>query len=378
MIKILLKGEYKMKILLAYCKTFFNPYKDSRYKNASAGINARTLFEVLSQYGEVDYIDTSEAHKVNGRKYDIFIGINANFNEILNSIQCKKSIYYAVTQHPKEFNNKLLTFQARKKFYVSNESIYGILKKTRLDRRINIAWKNELKMKNPDLSKVDHILVIGNKVTGNSFCKVGIERKRIDCLSYELMKGAASGKKKKGKRIKLVFPVANIYLGKGFDIFYQMMYRLYKDGYRFDITIMGECSNPYYLKLIKDMKHWNLKVDYTGMVYDEHYYDILKEQDFCILPSLSEGQAGTVLDSMYCGIIPVITKEAGIDFSPLGYLLPRMNSGENYSILKRVLNTGKAEIELLSRQTAEYYNSHNLGFKERLDSLIKGYIGTGI
>lgn len=367
-----------MKILLAYSKCFFNPNKNSKYKNASAGINARILYEVLCQYGEVDYIDTFEVRKVKGRKYDIFIGINANFNEILDSIQCKKNIYYAVTQYPKEVVSKLLSFKARNKCYVSNEYIYEILKKVGLERHINIAWKNELKMKTPDLSKTDLIIVIGNKVTAESFCNAGIERKKINYLSYEVMKGTAVGKKKKGKRIKFVFPVANIYLGKGFDIFYQMMYRLYKDGYSFDITITGNCPNPYYLKLINDMKHWNLKVTYTGMIYDEQYYDILKEQDFCILPSLSEGQAGTVLDSMFCGVIPVITKETGIDFSPLGYLEPQMNSEKNYSVLIRVLDTEKTEIECLSKQTAEYYNIHNLGFKERLNLLLKGYLGVGI
>lgn len=192
------------------------------------------------------------------------------------------------------------------------------------------------------------------------------------------MKGKAYAKKKVGKRIKIVFPVANIYLGKGFDIFYQVMYRMYKAGYRFEITIMGSCANPYYANLIKKMQCWNIKVYFTGMIYDEHYYEVLKEQDFCILPSLSEGQAGTVLDSMYCGVVPIITRETGVDFSPLGYMQPKMDSKKNYSIIEKAINMEKAEIELLSRQTAEYYNSHNLGFKERLDSLIKGYIGAGV
>lgn len=364
-----------MKILLAYSKTFFRIGKESRYKNASAGINAKTLYEVLCQYGDVDYIDTSESYKTKGRKYDVFIGINANFNEIMDSIHCKKSIYYAVTQHPAVYSETLIAFRTRKKFYVSNEYIYELLKKTGIEKIINIKWREELKMKVPDLSGVDHIIVIGNKVTADSFHKAGIERRKIEYLSYELMKGKAFAKKKIGKRIKIVFPVANIYLGKGFDIFYQMMYGMYKAGYLFDITIMGACINPYYIKLIKKMQRWNLQVNYTGMVYDERYYDILKEQDFCILPSLSEGQAGTVLDSMYCGVIPIITREAGVDFSPLGYMQPRMNSKKNYAILNKALNMGKEEIELLSGQTAQYYNSHNLGFRERLDSLMKGCIG---
>lgn len=168
-----------MKILLAYSKTFFCIGKGSRYKNASAGINAKILYEILCQYGEVDYIDTSEFYKVKKRKYDVFIGINANYNEIMNLIQCKKCIYYAVTQHPAVFTKKLLLFRARKKIYVPDENIYNILKETGIEKIINIKWREELKMKVPDLNRVDHIIVIGNKVTADSFYQIGVEKKEL-------------------------------------------------------------------------------------------------------------------------------------------------------------------------------------------------------
>lgn len=363
-----------MKILLAYSKTHFNPGKSSKYKNASAGINARVLYEILCQYGEVDYIDVSETNKVKGKRYDLFVGINNNFNIIHDSIKCKKCIYYAVTQHPDIFAKKLITFKNRRKIYVLNEILYQKMVKARLDKLFNIHWKKEIPHVIPNLYFVDRVIVIGNEITANTYFLSGVENNKINILSYELMKGKAAAKEKRGKRIKVAFIAANIYLGKGFDIFFQMMYWMYKENYNFDITIIGACDNPYYKGLIDKMKHWNIRVRYEGMVYDEQYYNILKRQDFYILPSLSEGQAGTVLDAMYCGVIPIMTREAGVGYFPLGILHPEMNSKNNYLIIKKALNMKKREIEILSRETAAYYNKNHLGFRERLDKLIKEFV----
>ena len=74
---------------------------------------------------------------------------------------------------------------------------------------------------------------------------------------------------------------------------------------------------------------------------------------FSILPSCSEGSPGTVVDSMQQGLIPVLTKEAGIDVAGFGYIL------DNYKIdtikkqiisLPEIDNVRLADLSLASKK----------------------------
>jgi glycosyltransferase involved in cell wall biosynthesis len=48
------------------------------------------------------------------------------------------------------------------------------------------------------------------------------------------------------------------------------------------------------------------------------FMDILNQCAYVVLPSCSEGQAGSVVQCMYAGLIPVVTKEVGIDTEDFG------------------------------------------------------------
>ncbi len=244
-----------------------------------------------------------------------------------------------------------------------------------MDRIWNIRWREEIPVFVPDLRDVDHVLVIGNQVTADTYLRNGLSRQQVDTMSYELMRGEAVAKRKLGKRVRFVFSAANLYLGKGFDIFVQLMERMHEEGYEFEITIMGAVKNPYYAGLIRKMRGRGIPVHVLGMVYDERYYTVMRKQDFYVLPSLAEGQAGTVLDAMYCGVIPVLTRETGVSYSPLGFLKPCMDMESNFNIIRKAMKMGKREMGLLSEKTAAYYNQHHLHFRERLDRLIGRYIG---
>lgn len=49
---------------------------------------------------------------------------------------------------------------------------------------------------------------------------------------------------------------------------------------------------------------------------------LIRQCAFVILPSCSEGQAGSVVQAMLAGLIPVVTPAVGLDVEPFGVLLP--------------------------------------------------------
>ena len=88
---------------------------------------------------------------------------------------------------------------------------------------------------------------------------------------------------------------------------------------------------------------------------------------FILFPSCSEGMASGVLTCMNHGLIPIITKECGIDIEKgVGELI------ENYSVdnISKIINkiSGISDFELsqmhknVLKQTREKYNIKNYSF----------------
>ena len=56
-------------------------------------------------------------------------------------------------------------------------------------------------------------------------------------------------------------------------------------------------------------------------VNSARFYDLVQKCAYVILPSCSDASAGSVVECMHAGLIPVITKEAGIDTEDFGVMI---------------------------------------------------------
>ena len=170
---------------------------------------------------------------------------------------------------------------------------------------------------------------------------------------------------------------SDLCLRKGADIIYELFAKLANNKkLNYELSIVGSGRYKQYLKLIKKLvKNSHGKVKYHGLLFGKEYQDILQANDFYIFPSIEEGQAGTVLDAMYNGLIPIITKESGVDFSPLGFLEPTLSSSKNYTILNSIFNLTNDQKIKFSQQTTAYYNDKHFGFEKRLKEIITQIIG---
>ncbi|MBX2989876.1 MAG: glycosyltransferase [Bacteroidetes bacterium] len=52
------------------------------------------------------------------------------------------------------------------------------------------------------------------------------------------------------------------------------------------------------------------------------YADLVARCAFVVLPSSAEGQPGSVVQCMWSGLIPIVTKETGIDTKGIGLTFP--------------------------------------------------------
>ena len=357
-------------ILLSYAKGAYNPsvpLEKNPSAEFSAAINARILYSVLLKFGNVDYIDSSEWESVKHKHYNLVVAINHNFDNIATNLSYDKLIYYAVNQHPASRNKIIEAFAEKHKKFTK---LRRLLKLTTLNRYFNSEWEKEYAPIINSINKADNILCLGNDIVKNSYINNGYPKDKIISINYELMKGKAKQKEYFSPVPKILYVGTELCLRKGFDILYELVNKLYDNGYEFELTIIGKPRFAYYFELYKKLKQkLKNKLKYHKLVLKEEYQNIIKQHDFYIFPTIEEGQAGTVLDAMHKGLIPIITQESGIDFSPLGFLEPKLDSKHNADILKKLFELQVKEKFQLSASTVEYYNQHHVGFEQRLHEI---------
>lgn len=366
-----------MEILLCYCKTHYNPSlseDENKFSETSASINAKILYKVLTEIGNVDYIDANDLQKIKNKHYNIVVSINHGYDSIIENITYDKIIYYAVNQHPISRNKILKNFAKENQQFIKFRRLFKLIG---LNRFFNSEWTKEYAPIIKNINKADSIICLGNDIVKQSYIDNGYPQHKIFNINYELLKGDARPKEKFNKIPKLLYVGTELCMRKGFDIIYELINNLCDSGYDFELTIIGKPRFAYYSELCKKLKQkLKNKLKYHKLVLKEEYQNIIKNHDFYIFPTIEEGQAGTVLDAMYNGIIPIITKESGVDYSPLGYLKPKKNCNKNHEIIKKIFKLSNDDKVKLSKETADYYNATHVGFEERLrnifDNILRG------
>ena len=71
-------------------------------------------------------------------------------------------------------------------------------------------------------------------------------------------------------------------------------------------------------------------------VNGSEYNELVRKCAFVILPSCSEGQSGSVVQCMYSGLIPLVTKEAGIDTEDFGVAFSNDSIEEIERVIREV------------------------------------------
>lgn len=347
-----------MNILLSYSKAHYDETKkpeEQEYWGSSASVLARSLYEILSTIGSVTYIDRGDFHTIKGKEFDLFVGIQENFTTILSLATIKKSILFAVNMHPYERNSILKNFM--RSANITNSDLAGY--------EITAMWDMT-----GAIEKADHILCVGNTTTYNSYIKHGVAKEKIKMLNYAAMEqGESTSPLPRTAKKHYVHVGSEIGIRKGFDIITELFTNPSFVKNDFHLDIIGKITSPFYEKKMAFLKEsLGDKVTYHGWVDSATpaYAALLKRSDFLVYPALEEGQAGSVLETIQHGVIPLLSKESGVDFSPLGNFTASIKSTKNKDILAQSFASTDEEIAHLKEKTIEYYKEFHSPFKKLL------------
>jgi len=78
------------------------------------------------------------------------------------------------------------------------------------------------------------------------------------------------------------------------------------------------------------------------------FRDLIEKCLFAIFPSCTEGEPSSIVNLMANGIIPVVTKNAGIRIKDFGYLIPSIDIDSIHETVSIALNTEESNLRLRS------------------------------
>ncbi|MEQ8172475.1 MAG: glycosyltransferase [Candidatus Eremiobacterota bacterium] len=266
--------------------------------------NLRQCKQIASILGEFGYIvdvaDINDANFKPARIYDLVLSHRFNLNNIKKSLQNSIKIYLSTGIN----------------HIISNRNVKKRYENLIERRKCNLKIKSLLSEDMPFVLEADFIIGFGNdfimktwqeivKVPTYLFNNYGfqktkfIDKKFIDARRNFLF-FASSGQVLKGLDLLLdifpKYPELNLYICSRFE----------KE---------KDFCQIYYNELFKTK---NIHPVGFILVNSDEFYRLINKCAYIIYPSCSEGQPGAVIQCMYTGLIPILTKESGIDTEDFG------------------------------------------------------------
>lgn len=356
-----------MRILLSASTHHFDPERDERTNplaGTSANVLARAFHSALSELGDLTYIGGSrgEIDALAGQSFDLFVGIDAGFSDVVERCDIGRSVYVAVNMHPVEKNDVIGGFARRagvpRRAFTLDDSV----DEGRIAASIEAA---------------DYVICEGNVATLNTYVRNGLRRDRIHLfpLGADDVELAA----RESPIPAYAFVAAQAGLRKGVDLLHDMFTSPEIADREFRLHVVGGVGSDFYREKLDDLQGQlgeRMVVHGWLDVGSPEYRRLLTQCDFLVCPSLEEGTPGTVKEAVARGVTPIVSRNAGLDFSPLGHLELEPRSRRNVEVLLASLDLDADGRARLARQSFDYYRQFHACYREQIAELL-GRIAAG-
>jgi len=310
----------------------------------------------LIQYGYVlDIIDVRDDKKIKliqQRKYDLVFGLESNNIKkiMLWNKNAKKVVYSNGPSIEICVKNEIERFEYLKSRHMNIKTAKPRTKDDGMDCCLKYA---------------DELVLLGNKWTGSTYWK-WIDKKNIylvDVIALQNVNYIIDRNVRKSKNRFLWFGSSGTIL-KGLDI----VIDVFNDLKQCELYIYGVPNNEQIF--VKNMIKGN-NIYLKGFIHvnSKEFINLINSVSFIIFPSSGEGMSGSVATCMKHGLIPIITKETGVDLpSNAGFMLSSFYVNDIKKMVEKCLNLTETEIEYMHNEILKYTKNKytTLEYKESL------------
>lgn len=278
-----------MRSVLSYFRPYFEPRGAAPLANHSAGQIARHLYEILAACGDVDYLDFAEIPA--GVEADLFLGHFWAFDRVWRPNSFRRQIAFYAASDP----------ETRRAFLGPLAAQFGVpfpdgdFPPQPFDHRAT-------------MDAADLVLLVGNRTTLASFPDRW--HSKIRCLNYSVDTTVYAARPDVARKNDFCYVATECGLRKGFmDVL-----RTWSDigGLDARLHIVGALAEGWerpFRDYRSESMVWHGWVD----SHSDIYVRLLQSCKFAFIPTYAEGQMGSLLEAIYCGCVPITTRESGLD-----------------------------------------------------------------
>jgi glycosyltransferase involved in cell wall biosynthesis len=277
--------------------------------------HARELVRILNRMGYcVDVIDYRDTNFVLQRPYDLFIGHGgANFEHVARQLPpTTKKIYFSTGAywcfHNRQEEARIEALRKRRNVNLPP------------DRLIHHSEEEALRL-------ADGVIGIGNEFTLGTYVRDG--RPLYSTTSNERpLPIMINGTSLYDDRFEWCFKDYDA--GRGHFLFFSGGGNVHKgldllleafDDLEQHLWIASNVEPTFREVYARELRLPNVHLIGWLQPRSPLFYRLMRTCNFCILPSCSEGQSQSVVECMNQGLIPVVSREAGIDTGDYGILI---------------------------------------------------------
>ena len=366
-------------------KQFYNKHKSLTNLNFKPHINQqRVLISYITKQFEIDFNSEPIGH-TNLYEVNIIIDFFLKRDFIIDVVYCNDN--YFIKKTPNKQYDIVFGFGQVFRHFVRNsnkalkiiyctENAPTIAFHKELERVSNYNLRNFKNIKteraytyylDDDFKASDYAIVLQNEFNLKNFSDLVSTEKTFTLQPSGLL----------NTRFKQTRSIINsknnfVWIGsrgvihKGLDL----LVEVFKDTPNLILHVMGLNNKEKHL-LPKRLPK-NIIIHGFVDVQTERFNSIMNKSSFCVLPSCSEAMATSVLTGMRHGLVPVITRETGIDIDGVGFYFESIDLDYLRSRVIEIANTKIRELELMHLKVIETANSkYNLvNFENRFNEIM--------
>lgn len=329
-----------MKILFSSSNKHFNPAtKEVRIRH-SVGVLIELFSKVMEEMGDVTYV--SDTDILEGKEFDLIVSWPRNFDNLTKHNKYKKSVcFFNIAEGA--FLKKALHEEAH-----------------RLGCKVSDCFTPQ------NYYHADMNFLIGGDEVARQYMAVGVPKEKIVQLHYK--HGFIPYKKRPKNKVPVFLHSATtLGLRKGF---WHVLNDFENANIDAKLICVGKVQKErFWIELAEKYKN-HPKIEIRGWQPNRTtaYVDSIHESDFIVFPSFGEGAAGSVLEAMEGGCIPIVSRESGIEARPLGWY--ERGSTAIYKRAAEISDSLYSEMQDSIRlMMLEKYN--NNVFKQKVQTTIK-------
>lgn len=295
--------QYKKNALMIYIlHPFIFPDEVPQHTNQP---EARAMADVLSDMGyNVDIINIQYNGELSYDSYDLVIGSGPKFDEAclrVGESSRYRTICYLTESSP--YFSNIAELKRLRDFEKRNNRLFAMERQS--TRLFNISA----------LIKADAAICLGNRQTAFTYENVFHKIYSLNVSGFSNCPLPALTKNSQENRKHFLWYGGAGPIHKGLDLCIET-FRILPE---LHLAIVGELPDEFYQFYKSDIENLENISYYGFLTIDSLAYRQVAEQcGFCIVPSCSEGQSTAVITAMFSGILPVCTREIGIDLLEAG------------------------------------------------------------